>query len=100
MTKNRNAGISRKGKIWSLRSGSLAEWRRWCEIIGEKLSDFYTTPDDFLRYTLVPTSIAKLPNCPALKADWPDHSYEFDDCEIELSDWAPGGESFRFQLDW
>lgn len=110
----RSVGCSQKGKIWSLRSGSLADWRTWCDTIGVKLSDANNQPDDFLKYTLIPTSVSNLPVCRALMADWPDQlfessnfrfevisperSYEFDDCQIDLISWQEGGDSFEFSL--
>ena len=110
----RSVGSSRKGKVWSLRSGSLADWRKWCDDIGAKLTDPDSHPDDFLRYTLIPESVSALPECRALMADWPDQlfestnfrfevidgdrSYEFDDCQIDLAAWNPGGNSFDFAL--
>jgi hypothetical protein len=110
----RSVGCSRKGKIWSMQSGSLAKWRGWCDLIGAKLSDAAIGSDDFLRYTLIPTSIATLPDCEALMADWPDQlfestnfrfeavgahaSYGFHECQIDLIQWNRGGTSFDFQL--
>jgi superfamily II DNA or RNA helicase len=110
----RSIGCSRKGKMWSLRSGSLADWRRWCDNIGVKLNDPNNQPDGFLKYTLIPISVANFPMCNALMADWPDQlfesfnfrfevifggrSYEFDDCQIDLHAWNQGGDSFEFDL--
>ena len=107
-------GCSRKGKVWSLRSGSLADWRMWCDNIGAKLTDHANQSNDFLKYTLIPTSIGSLPEWLALMADWPDqlfessnfrfevksaeNTYEFDDCQIELVTWNSGGDSFEFAL--
>lgn len=110
----RSIGCSRKGKIWAMRSGSLAAWRSWCNMIGAKLSDPNSQSNEFLRYTLIPATISQLPECQALMADWPDqlfesfhfrfevvsseNSYEFDDCQIDLIDWNSQSNSFQFQL--
>ena len=112
--KRQSVGCSRKGKIWSMRSGSLALWRSWCDNIGAKLSDPNSHPNDFLRYTLIPTSTEVLPSNQALMADWPDQlfasshfhfevispdrSYEFDDCQIDLVDWDRSINAFQFCL--
>ena len=109
-----SVGCSRKGKLWSMRSGSIAEWRSWCDLVGAKLADPNITPDDFLRYTLIPTSVNVLPTAEALMADWPDQlfeslhfrfevitageTFEFDDCQIDLVEWNAGGNSFQFSL--
>lgn len=47
-------GCSRKGKIWSLQTDSLAGWRDWCRDLGEKLSNENIEPNDFLKHTLIP----------------------------------------------
>jgi superfamily II DNA or RNA helicase len=109
-----SVGCSRKGKIWSMRSGSLAQWKAWCDQIGAKLSNPDSGPDDFLKYTLIPMSINTFPQTRALMADWPDqlfessnfrfeviageNSYGFDDCQIDLVEWNGGGDSFQFRL--
>ena len=110
----RGIGCSRKGKIWSLRSGSIADWCAWCDTVGTKLVDTNNQPDNFLKHTLVPRSVTSLPTCLALMADWPDQlfessnfrfevisheqSYGFDDCQIDLTKWNEGGDSFEFAL--
>lgn len=109
-----SVGCSRKGKLWSMRSGSLSEWQDWCDGIGAKLCDPDRDPDDFLRYTLIPTSVASLPNVEAVMADWPDQLFEsmhfrlevrtemesfgFDECQVDLASWTPGGTGFEFTL--
>ncbi len=110
----RSVGCSRKGKIWSMRSGSLADWRAWCDMIGAKLSQRDTHPNDFLKYTLIPTSVSSLPPAQAVMADWPDQlfetlnfrfeviaplrSYQFDDCQVDLVAWNITADSFQFRL--
>ncbi len=113
--KRRTVGCSRKGKIWSMSSGSLANWKNWCNEIGEKLINADNDPNDFLRYTLVPSLVDVLPNVPALMVDWPDQLFEsynfrfevlaadgssfgFHDCELDLVEWPDQGAAFRFVL--
>jgi superfamily II DNA or RNA helicase len=109
-------GCSRKGKIWSLTTGSLAEWRKWCGDLGAKLSNADAAPNDFLKHTLVPElrKSGLLPDLRAMMVDWPDqlfesasfriavfhgdHRYDFHDCELALDQWTPGGSSFSFKL--
>lgn len=110
-----SVGCSRKGKIWALNTGTLAEWRHWCIHLGMKLSNLTTGPDDFLRHTLVPTELqGNLPAEVALLVDWPDQlfeaatfkfnvvcgerSFDFHDCELGLVEWQTGGDSFTFSL--
>lgn len=109
-----SVGCSRKGKLWSMRSGSLSEWQDWCDGIGAKLCDPDRDPDDFLRYTLIPTSVSTLPGVEAIMADWPDQLFEsmhfrlevrtetesfgFNECQVDLASWTPGGSGFEFTM--
>lgn len=111
-----SVGCSRKGKIWSLSTGSLAEWKHWCQHLGLKLANADAAPDDFLRHTLVPFILrdGQLPNVRALMVDWPDQlfestsfrfsvvhgetSYDFHECGLDLVEWNAGGSSFTFVL--
>ena len=111
--KRRTVGCSRKGKIWSMTSGSLAQWKSWCDEIGAKLISTTAQPNDFLKYTLIPAAINELPAVPALMVDWPDqlfesanfrfdviagaNSYGFHDCQLDLLDWTQRN-AFRFAL--
>jgi superfamily II DNA or RNA helicase len=112
--KRRSAGCSRKGKLWSMAAGTLAQWRTWCDELGAKLDDPNVTPNDFLRYTLIPSVIEEMPEGVALTADWPEqlfesanfrfevHSggidYPFHNCQIDLAEWGQNRQSFRFVL--
>ncbi|MDP3720058.1 MAG: DEAD/DEAH box helicase family protein [Acidobacteriota bacterium] len=106
-------GCSRKGKIWSMATGSLAQWKSWCDEIGAKLADPNAQPNDFLRFTLIPSLVVALPDAEALLVDWPDQlfeawnfrfqarsaadaSHDFHDCQLDLGAWTVGGTSFRF----
>jgi superfamily II DNA or RNA helicase len=111
--KRRTVGCSRKGKIWSMSSGSIATWKAWCDQIGAKLSNPDAQPNDFLRYTLIPSAISELPDSPALMVDWPDQlfefsnfrfqvraadaSYDFHDCQLDMLQWGDR-QSFTFVL--
>jgi superfamily II DNA or RNA helicase len=114
--KRKTVGCSKKGKFWSMNSGSIAQWKVWCDSIGEKLNDNGAQADEFLQHTLVPSLIETLPEGVAIMADWPDQLFEFanfrfevrvtgggyhsfDDCEINLQTWPEtGGTSFSFTL--
>ncbi len=109
-------GCSRKGKIWSLQTDSLAGWRDWCHALGIKLSNANIEPNDFLKYTLVPEQIKNglLPAQQAMMVDWPeqlfetasfkitiqygDEKFSFHECQLDLDDWTPSSSSFSFQL--
>jgi superfamily II DNA or RNA helicase len=111
--KRRTVGCSRKGKIWSMSSGSIADWKSWCDEIGAKLCDPNAQPNDFLKYTLIPSVINELPKVPALMIDWPDQlfessnfrfqvrsgdaSHDFHDCQLDIVEWG-ARQSFTFVL--
>jgi superfamily II DNA or RNA helicase len=111
--KRRSVGCSRKGKVWSLASGTLTDWIDWCDTIGRKLVDPAARHDDFLKHTLIPKAVIELPDSEALLVDWPDQLFEsstfrfevragaaafdFHDCELDLVEWTPGT-SFTFAL--
>lgn len=109
-------GCSRKGKIWSLRTDSLAGWRDWCRDLGVKLSNENIEPNDFLKHTLIPElrKNGALPEQQAMMIDWPDQlfesasfkitvihgddKYSFHECQLDLIEWVPGGDAFTFKL--
>jgi hypothetical protein len=67
-------------------SGSIADWKSWCDEIGAKLCDPNAQPNDFLKYTLIPSVINEFPQIPALMVDWPDQLF--------------ASSNFRFQGAW
>ncbi len=71
-------GCSRKGKIWSLQTDSLAGWREWCRRLGVKLSNNNVEPNEFLKHTLIPEQLKNgvLPDRQAMMIDWPDQLFE------------------------
>ncbi len=94
-------------------SGSIADWKSWCDEIGAKLCDPNAQPNDFLKYTLIPSVINELPKVPALMIDWPDQlfessnfrfqvrsgdaSHDFHDCQLDIVEWG-ARQSFTFVL--
>jgi len=111
-----SVGCSRKGKIWSLQTDSLAAWREWCRGLGEKLSNENIEPNDFLRHTLVPElrKNGVFPEQQAMMIDWPeqlfesasfnitvvcgDNKFSFHECQLDLVEWIPAGHAFAFRL--
>jgi hypothetical protein len=73
--KRHTVGGSRKGKMWAMRSGSIAQWRDWCDRIGAKLTDPNAQPNDFLRFTLLPSIVDRTPDAEGLLADSPDQLF-------------------------
>jgi hypothetical protein len=112
--KRYTVGGSRKGKIWAMSAGSVAQWRDWCDRVGAKLTDPNAQPDDVLRFTLVPVIVDQTPDAKALLVDWPDQlfeawnfrfevlaegrTYDFHDCQLDLVSWQTSMDGFRFAL--
>lgn len=110
-------GCSRKGKIWSLQTDSLAGWRDWCRDLSVKLSNENIEPNDFLKHTLIPElrKNGVLPDVQAMMVDWPDQlfesasfkisvvhgedKYSFHECQLDLVEWLPSGSAFSFKLN-
>lgn len=112
-----NVGCSRKGKVWSMMSGSVSEWKDWCDHIGAKLINDHIQPRDFLKYTLIPEAIVRLPDesdAIGLMVDWPEaifqsqmfsteveadgNTYSFDSVDLILSEWSNTDNAFEFCL--
>lgn len=115
--KRTSVGCSRKGKIWSLQTDSLAGWRKWCRDLSAKLSNENIEPNDFLKYTLIPElrKTGVLPDQQAMMVDWPEQlfesasfnitvvhgedKYSFHECQLDLVEWVAAGNAFTFKLN-
>jgi superfamily II DNA or RNA helicase len=109
-------GCSRKGKVWSLATDSLAGWRQWCHHLSVKLSNEDIQPNDFLKYTLIPEPIKNgiFPDQHAMMVDWSEQLFEsasfnisvvqgenkfsFHECQLDIIEWVPAGNAFTFKL--
>ena len=56
-----SVGVSSKGRLWSMSSSSIPDWRKWCSHIATKILDETIPKDEFLRHTLIPQEIKTLP---------------------------------------
>jgi len=69
-----SVGVSYKGRVWSMSSGSVPDWLEWCRQIGRKIQDTTIPTDSYLEHTLRPREIAQLPKTEllmvALPASW------------------------------
>jgi superfamily II DNA or RNA helicase len=54
-------GASHKGRIWSMSSSSIPDWRQWCSQIASRVLDASIPENDFLKHTLIPKEIEALP---------------------------------------
>ena len=54
-------GASHKGRIWSMSSSSIPDWRQWCHQVAKRVQDSSIPENDFLKHTLIPKEIESLP---------------------------------------
>lgn len=69
-----SVGVSTKGRLWARTSGSIPDWREWCERIATRVLNSNLPTDEYLKYTLVPKDISELPSLQifaiAFPSDW------------------------------
>jgi superfamily II DNA or RNA helicase len=70
-----SVGVSYKGRVWSMSSGSVPDWLEWCKRIGRKIQDTQIPTDSYLEHTLLPKEIAKLPETELLMVALPPSWY-------------------------
>lgn len=56
-----SVGVSNKGRIWSMSSSAIPDWRNWCRHMAAKILDDTIPNNEFLRHTLIPEEIKELP---------------------------------------
>jgi len=56
-----SVGVSNKGRIWSMSSSAIPDWRSWCSRIATKILDDTIPNNEFLSHTLIPEEIKELP---------------------------------------
>lgn len=68
----RSMGASFKGRIWSLNgAGNVLTFKEWCLEQGEKLTDDSIDGNQILKQTLIPKTVACIPNkAEAFAIDW------------------------------
>ena len=66
-------GTQKKGKIWSVKSGSIHDWIEWCEKTWEKVSDESTEESNIIRDFLKPVKLTEDYNGTAISAQWGEH---------------------------
>lgn len=120
-------GVSVKGRMWSRSSGSIPDWRAWCERIATRVLDSTIPTDAFLKHTLVPEEIVMLPDLPLFGVELPTDWFtaemdsaslfagarEFDLHTVGITSWATTGRATlefnlsaenlfdaRFELTW
>lgn len=56
-----NIGASFKGRLWSMNSLSIPEWRVWCQRLASKVLDNSIASNNFLHFTLIPKEVDSRP---------------------------------------
>ena len=68
-------GASHKGRVWSMSSSSIPDWRQWCVHIARRILNESIPTNDFLRHTLIPSEIDALPQKEFFAAVLPTECY-------------------------
>jgi superfamily II DNA or RNA helicase len=79
-----SVGVSHKGRVWSMSSGSVPDWRQWCRNIGAKIQNSSISTDGYLKHTLKPREISELPVKVPLLVALPESWYGFDAESIRI----------------
>ena len=79
-----SVGVSHKGRVWSMSSSSIPDWRQWCSGIADKILDDKIPTDDFLKHTLIPKEISQLPSKEIFTVSLPNEWYSCDLDKIRL----------------
>lgn len=84
-----SVGASDKGRIWSMSSSSIPDWRAWCQRVASKILDDSISASAFLTHTLIPKEASYLPAKELLSACFPIEWYS---CEMEHASLIEDGE--------
>jgi superfamily II DNA or RNA helicase len=64
-------GCSLKGRVWSREPGTIPEFIKWCESIGNKIKDDTINTEDIIKNVLLPKQINAIPDKNILSIEWP-----------------------------
>lgn len=64
-------GCSHKGRVWSKAAGTIPQFIRWVEGVGDKLVDDTIDTRTVIANVLIPEFVEKLPDLAVLSVDWP-----------------------------
>lgn len=64
----------KKGKIWSVKNGSISEWIDWCEKTWNKVQNQHGDQTNIVRDFLRPQRINSNHPIPAISVDWGEHA--------------------------
>jgi superfamily II DNA or RNA helicase len=78
-------GVSHKGRLWSMSSGPVPDWLKWCRHVASKVVDPRIHTNDFLKHTLIPKQVSALPNKRVLAVSWPADWYGADFADVRLT---------------
>jgi len=70
--KRASIGVSFKGRLWSMSSSTIPDWRKWCASVANKVIDEQLPTEGFLAHTLIPREIGALPASPIISILLPD----------------------------
>ena len=66
-----NWGCSqKKGKVWSVKNGTIPEWLEWCQIVWDKVTDESTDCTNITENFLKPEALDRRHDCVAVAVEW------------------------------
>jgi len=68
-------GCSYKGKIWSKEETNILNWKKWCDQIGNKVTNGEINVDEILKGVLCPQIIKDRPRKVPIYIEWPTSFY-------------------------
>jgi len=78
-------GCSYKGRIWSYLRGDLRAFIKWCDNLGEKLTNEDIDSNQVLRDTLIPEIVTEIPRLFPTHIDWDDNFYDYPESKIQIN---------------
>ncbi len=66
-------GSQRKGKVWAVRTGSVQDWKDWCDTTWQKVTSDDSEAENITKDFLRPTKLTSNYSQPAISAQWGEH---------------------------
>ncbi|MFF2853864.1 DEAD/DEAH box helicase [Peribacillus sp. NPDC058002] len=79
-----NIGCSYKGRIWTKLQGNLFTLKKWCNNVGEKLTNSSIDPNQVLIECLVPERISEIPDVVPIGIDWDYEVYKENETRFQF----------------
>ena len=89
---------SRKGRVWSKKSGTIPEFIDWAKNAGRKLKDETIDTAKIIKNVLIPEEIDELPNLEILGIEWPYKILKYFEDKVSIKKDENENEILLFEL--